>query len=815
MGGIAMIRNYLKIAFRNLARYKFISFINLFGLTVGLTCCFLILAYILHEVSYDKFQPNADRVYRVTRSFNNPQTGALSLNLSTVAPPFGPLLQNDFKEIENMTRLISNGTTSVKYDEKMLNEQNIYFADDKFFDFFRVNIVKGNPGKALADPYSVMMSDETAKKYFANEEPMNKVIRINLGNYFDFKVTGIYKPLPSNTHFHPDMLLSFNTLNDTLIYGAENLRTNFGNNSFFTYIRLPGNYDPQKLEKQFPAFLDRNMPQRNSQFKPSQGTALALQKLTDIHLRSHTDYEAEENGDIKRVYIFSAIALFILVIACINYMNLSTARSTLRAREIGIRKAVGAQRKEVIAQFLSESVLISWIAMLLAFGLTWLLIPLLNKVSGQQLGFDILLKWQIILPVLIVPFIVGIISGIYPALFMSSFQPVKVLKGFLKVGSGNISFRKVLVTLQFAISIILIICTAIVFTQMHYMQTKSLGFDRDHIVTLPYASELNDKFDAFRTELLSNSNIKNAGRSSRIPTGRLLDAMGARMMSGDTLAPVNADIKFVSADQDFISTYGVKVLAGRGFSRDFSLDTSAFLINEAAAKVLGFNSNENAIGKDFGYGNRKGKLIGVFNDFHFESMHQRIVPLVLLVPRSANNYGRISIKIAGANIPAALSYIERTWKKFLPETPYEYTFLDENFERLYKAEERQKTLLGIFASFAIFIACLGLFGLSAFSISQRIKEIGIRKVLGADVSTIVALLSKDFLKLVAIAAVVAFPVAWYFMNKWLQDFAYRIDVGWWIFIVAGVIALLIALVTVSFQAIKAAIANPVKSLRSE
>jgi len=746
MGGIAMIRNYLKIAFRNLARYKFISFINLFGLTVGLTCCFLILAYILHEVSYDKFQPNADRVYRVTRSFNNPQTGALSLNLSTVAPPFGPLLQNDFKEIENMTRLISNGTTSVKYDEKMLNEQNIYFADDKFFDFFRVNIVKGNPGKALADPYSVMMSDETAKKYFANEEPMNKVIRINLGNYFDFKVTGIYKPLPSNTHFHPDMLLSFNTLNDTLIYGAENLRTNFGNNSFFTYIRLPGNYDPPKLEKQFPAFLDRNMPQRNSQFKPSQGTALALQKLTDIHLRSHTDYEAEENGDIKRVYIFSAIALFILVIACINYMNLSTARSTLRAREIGIRKAVGAQRKEVIAQFLSESVLISWIAMLLAFGLTWLLIPLLSKVSGQQLGFDILLKWQIILPVLIVPFIVGIISGIYPALFMSSFQPVKVLKGFLKVGSGNISFRKVLVTLQFAISIILIICTAIVFTQMHYMQTKSLGFDRYHIVTLPYASELNDKFDAFRTELLSNSNIKNAGRSSRIPTGRLLDAMGARMMSGDTLAPVNADIKFVSADQDFISTYGVKVLAGRGFSRDFSLDTSAFLINEAAAKVLGFNSNENAIGKDFGYGNRKGKLIGVFNDFHFESMHQRIVPLVLLVPRSANNYGRISIKIAGANIPAALSYIERTWKKFLPETPYEYTFLDENFERLYKAEERQKTLLGIFASFAIFIACLGLFGLSAFSISQRIKEIGIRKVLGADVSTIVALLSKDFFK---------------------------------------------------------------------
>ena len=810
-----MIKNYLKIAFRNLTRYKFISFINLFGLTVGLTCCFLILAYILHELSYDKYQPNADRIYRVTRSFNNPQTGALSLNLSTVAPPFGPLLQNDFKEIESMTRFISNGTTSVKYDEKMLNEQNVYFADDKFFDFFHADVLKGNPKKALADPYSIMMTDEMAKKYFGNEDPVNKVIRINLGNYFDFKVTGIYKPFPSNTHFHPDMMLSFNTLNDTLIYGAENLRTNFGNNSFFTYIRLPKNYDAKRLEKQFPAFLDRNIPQRNSQFKPSQGTALGLQKLTDIHLRSHTDYEAEENGDIKRVYIFSAIALFILLIACINYMNLSTARSALRAREIGIRKAVGAQRKEVIAQFLSESVLVSWIAMLLALGLTWLLLPLLNKISGQQLGMGILLKWQIILPVLIVPFFVGIISGIYPALFMSSFQPVKVLKGLVKTGGGNISFRKVLVTMQFAVSIILIICTAIVFIQMRYMQTKSLGFDRDHIVTLPYTTELNDKFDAFRTELLANSNIKNAGRSSRIPTGRLLDAMGARMMSGDTLAPVNADIKFVSADQDFISTYGVKVLAGRGFSRDFSLDTSAFLINEAAAKVLGFKSNDDAIGKDFGYGNRSGKLIGVFNDFHFESMHQRIVPLVLLVPRSANNYGRISIKIAGANIPAALSHIESTWKKFLPETPYEYAFLDDNFEQLYKAEARQKTLLGLFASLAIFIACLGLFGLSAFAISQRIKEIGIRKVLGADVSTIVTLLSKDFLKLVAIAALVAFPVAWYFMDKWLQDFAYRISMPWWIFLVAGIIATIIALVTISFQAIRAAIANPVKSLRTE
>ncbi len=810
-----MIYNYLKIAARNLKKYKFISFINLFGLTVGLTCCLLILAYILHELSYDKYHPNFDRVYRVTRSFNNPETGAPSLNLSTVAPPFGPLLKNDFRQIENMTRTLNNGATAIRYDEKMFNEPNVYWADDQFFDFFKVDVLKGSPRDALAGPYSVMLTDEVAKKYFGADDPMNKTIRINLGNYFDFKVTGIYKPLPSNTHFHPDVLLSFNTLNDTLIYGAENLRTNWGNNSFFTYIRLPQHYDSKALIAQFPAFLNRHLNEGGTKYKTSQWTSLSLQKLPDIHLRSHTDYEAEENGDIKRVYIFSAIALFILLIACINYMNLSTARSTLRAREIGIRKVVGAQRKEIIFQFLSESVLISWLGMILAFTFTWLLLPWLNQVSGQQLSMDILLKWYLIIPMLIVPFVVGIISGLYPALFMSSFQPVKTLKGFLTVGGSNISLRKVLVTIQFAISIILIICTAVVFTQMRYMQNKTLGFDREHIVTLPYATELNERYDAFRTELLSNSYIQNVGRSSRIPTGRLLDAMGSRMLSGDSMVPVTVDIKFVSADQDFISTYGVKVVAGRGFSRDFTTDTSAFLINEAAARVLGFRKNEDAIGKNFGYGNRDGKLIGVFNDFHFESMHQKIVPLVLLIPRSPSNYGRISVKVSGAGIPNALATIEKTWKKFLPEAPYQYNFLDENFERLYQAEDRQKSLFSIFSCLAIFIACLGLLGLSAFAISQRVKEIGIRKVLGANTSTIVLLLSKDFMKLVAIAAPIAFLVAGFAMNNWLQDFAYRITMPWWIFIAAAIIAAAVALFTISFQAFKAALSNPVKSLRTE
>lgn len=796
-------------------RGRFISFINLFGLTVGLTCCLLILTYIINELSFDKYNKNADNIYRVTRLFRNPETGNTDLHLSAIAPPFGPLLQNDFKEIKKITRLLDNSPCPLKYGEKMFNEPNTYFADENIFDVFDVHVTKGDPAKALNDPFSVMVTEEVATKYFGNEDPMNKTIRMN--NQYDLRVTGVFKAFPSNAHMHPGMMISFNTLKDTSVYGAEQLRTNFGNNSFFTYLLLPKGYKPEKLEAQFPAFLDRAMPQRMSKYKASVGTSLYLQKLTDIHLRSHTDYEAEENGDIKRVYIFSAIALFILLIACINYMNLSTARSALRAREIGIRKTVGALRKEIIFQFLSESVLITWIAMILAVGLTWLTLPFLNSLSGQQLSFQTLMNWKILTAIFFIPFIVGIISGIYPALFMSSFRPVKVLKGLFKVSNSNVSFRQVLVTAQFAISIILLISTAIVFKQLGYMQQKSLGFNRERIVTLPYnsAMDVNKKFEAFRTEVLANSNIKNITRSTRIPTGRLLDNSGASINRGDSLVPVTTDIKYVLADENFVGTYGIKMAAGRGLSKDYALDTSSFLINEAAVQVMGLKTNENAIGKEMRYGPQKGKIVGVIGDFHFESMHQKILPLILIVANTPNSYGRMSVKIAGGSIPAALAHLESTWKKFLPEVPYEYTFLDENFEKLYKSEQKQGTIFTVFACIAIFIACLGLFGLSAFSITQRIKEIGIRKVLGASVGSIVGLLSKDFLKLVAIAAVIAFPVAWFAMKTWLQDFAYRTNISWWIFVVAGIIAAAIALFTICFQAIKAALSNPVKSLRTE
>jgi putative ABC transport system permease protein len=811
-----MLKNYFKIAFRNLLKHKSISFINLFGLTIGLTCCLLILTYILNEISFDKYNKNAERIYRVTRTFNN-EDGVVSFYFGTVSPPFGYYLPTDFPEIEKMTRLLNNGTTPFRYKDKLINERNVFFADENLFDVFTVDVIKGNPQSALKDPYSVMLTEERAKKYFGEEDPMNKVIKVN--NQFNVKVTGIYKPFPSNSHMHPEILISFNTLKDSAVYGEQNLRTNWSNNSFFTYLLLPPHYDANKMVARFPAFVDKRMSgEEYIGQRPSKFTSLGLQKLTDIHLYSHTDSEVEPNGDIKRVYIFSAIALFILLIACINYMNLSTARSALRAREIGIRKVVGARKRELIMQFLSESVLITLGGILIAFGLLYISLPGLNKLSGQTLSLSILMKWQILIPLFLSPFLIGIISGLYPALFMSSFQPVKTLKGLFKAGKSSISFRQVLVVTQFAISIILIITTVIVSQQLVYMQRTALGYDKEHILTLAYNNSLNQQYESFRNSLLQNSTIKDVTRSSRIPTTRLLDMTSASAPSADSMKRVKTDIKMLAVDYDFIPTYGVHMAAGRNFSRAYGTDTSNFILNEVAIKAIGWKTPQDAVGKNFKYGSITGQVIGVMNDFHFESLHQKITPLIFIMPAVAPNnsfYNNLSVKIAGNNIPAALASIKKVWQNYLPEIPYEYTFLDENFSTLYESEQRQGTIFTVFACIAIFIACLGLFGLSAFAISQRVKEIGVRKVLGANVTTIVALLSKDFLKLVVIAALIAFPIAWYAMSRWLQDFAYRTNIQWWVFILAAIIAACIALFTISFLAIKAAIANPVKSLRTE
>src|SRR5258708_9115668 len=647
----------------------------------------------------------ANRIYRVTRSFNNKE-GIVPLHLGAVAPPFGPLLKNEFPDIQKVTRVLLMGTAPMHYKDKIFNEKEIFCADSNFMSLFDVSPLKGDPSTALNDPYCVVLTEKVAKKYFGEEDPMNKIIRLN--NQINFRVTGIFKPFPSAAHLHPEIMLSFNTLKDSTIYGEKNLQTNWGNNAFYTYLLFPKDYPVKHIEAQFPYFLDKYMrePGEAADYKHSKYTQLFLQKLTDIHLTSHLDEEIEENGDRTRVYIFGAIALFILLIACINYMNLSTARSALRAKEIGIRKVAGAQRGEIITQFLSESVMITYMAIILAVGLTYLTLPWLNAITGQALSIHSIIRWQGTLPLLLTPFVIGILSGIYPALFMSSFQPAKVLKGLFKVGSGSISFRKVLVVTQFSISIILIISTAIVFQQLHYMQQKSLGFNKDRVVTLRYDNGLDKTYEAFRNDLRQYSDIKDATRSSRIPGGRLLDEQGASTESGDSLKPASSDIKYLTTDHDFVTNYAIPMAAGRHFSPQYAAYTTSFLLNVAATQALGMRSPQEAIGKNFKYGDVKGKVIGVITDFHFESLHQNIVPLVLVMPparQAGNSYGRISVKIAGNDLPAAIAHLEKTWKKFLPETPFEYTFLDEQFDQLYRSEQNQGTPFTTFACIALFI----------------------------------------------------------------------------------------------------------------
>jgi len=805
-----MLKNYIKIAWRNLLRYKFTSFINLFGLSVGITCCLLITLYVIDEVSYDRYNTHAEQIYRVERTFLNTESKSVSLELGAVAPPIGPLLQNDFKEIKTLTSILPIGSMTLQYQDKIFNEEKVYCADENLFKVFDFTVTKGDPKTALKEPYSVMLTEEMARKYFGEENPINKLLKFDQQRVGT--VTGVYKALPANAHWHPDIMVSFSTLRDTAIYGEEQLRTNWGNNAFYDYLLLPKGYDAKKLEAQFPAFLNRHIP--NADNKAQEWTFLSLRKLTDIHLHSHKDSELEENGDIKRVYIFTIIGLFILLIACINYMNLSTARSALRAKEIGIRKVVGAEKKELMMQFLSESILLCTLATIISFLLTWVALPQLNAIAGKSLSVYQLLQPRFFIPVLLLPSLIGILSGIYPALFLSAFKPVKVLKGWVKSGEKTISMRKMLVIFQFATSITLIISTFVVFRQLQYIQNKSLGFDKSQLVLLNNNQGFNKTFQSFKTSLLANPSIKEVARSSRIPSGRLLDASGSQINLGNGLAPSKADIKYVRTDESFIPAYGIHIVAGRNFRGVDGSDTSSFILNEAAVRVLGIKSNEEAIGKQFTYDSRSGQIAGVMNDFNFESLHQRILPLVLFNSTETNGYGRISIKITG-NTQQALQHIQASWERYLPETPFTYTFLDSRFADLYQAERQQQIIFTLFSCIAIFIACLGLFGLSAFTITQRVKEIGIRKVLGASTTSIVQLLSTDFLLLVGLSALIAFPITWYAMNNWLSDFAYRINLEWWVFLVAALIALLIAFFTISFQAIKAALANPVESLRNE
>ncbi len=810
-----MIANYLKVALRALLRNKLTSFINIAGLAVAISSSLLIYFFIQDEVSYDRHHTKADRIYRVTRNFLSPD-GTINLHLGHVAPPFGPLLKDNFTEIEEVARSLQ-GQLLITWEEngevvKSFNEPNCFTTEPAIFDIFDIEMIEGNGKQTLGEPFQVILSERTAQKYFGNSPAIGKTLKFD--NQRELHVGGVFRDFPDQSHWHPELLVSFSSLFDSLVYGRRDLETNWSNNAFTTYALLREPYDIERMESRFPAFLDSHMGGPDAAaYKPSVWTNLFLQRITDIHLHSQLDSEIEANGNINNVYTMGVIGFFIVLIACFNFINLSTARASRRAKEVGLRKVVGAFRIQLIVQYLGESILIAVLAAILATALATISLPWLNAFTEKHLVLD-LVNDGLAIKILAFTLFLGVVAGIYPAFIISSFRPSTILKGQQGVSlRSRGSLRKVLVIAQFSTSIVLIIATLITLRQLRYMNDRELGYAKEQVVLLQYFSELSPSYDAFYNELTRHASIRNATRSTRVPTTRLLDHQGsARVQDGDSLRLTDVVLKNVRIDPEFFDTYGIKLIAGRNFSRDIKTDDSlAFILNESAVKMIGFTP-EAILTRDFQYGGVKGRVIGVVRDFHFESLHEPIVPIIFQGGRVAGN---ISVKLAGGNIKEGITHLEKTWKDFLPHRPFEYNFASERYEQLYRSEAKQAQLFIVFSILAIAIASLGLFGLATFNTLQRTKEIGIRKVLGASVGNIVRLLSGEIAWLILIATVIAWPVAWYFTDQWLNSFAYRIPNGMLTYALAGAVALAIALITVGTHTVKAALSNPSETLRTE
>ncbi len=812
-----MLINYIKVALRSIFRNKLTAFINIAGLAFAMLCALMIYLFIQDELHYDRHHSKADRIYRMTRNFLSPD-GSVNLHLGHLAPPFGPLLKNDFTDFEEVARTLQARVLVAHQEnageQKAFNEENLFYAEPELFKIFDIHVTEGNEDKLLHDPFTLMLSEKTAKKYFGDEPAVGKRLRLN--NTYELEVTGIYQDFPQQSHWHPEILLSFSTLNDSTIYGRQRLETNYGNNSFGTYVLVKEPFDQKKTEAQFPAFLDKHIgPINNANGRPlpSSYTNLYMQKVTDIHLHSQLDSETETNGNMIAIYMMGTIGLFIVLIACFNFINLSTARATKRAKEVGMRKVSGALKQQLITQYLSESVLIALFALIIALSLSWFALQWLNTFTDKELTLNLFSNWPLSVGLLGFAVAVGVLAGIYPAFIISSFQPVLILKGQQGSARGKGGIRKTLVVLQFSISIILMIATAITFQQLNFLNQRELGYAKDQVITLPYYADLAPAYDAFYNELTNHSAIKNVSRSSRVPTGRLLDSQGAaQIQKGDSMTTADVIIKNIRSDHEFFDAYEVPFVAGRNFSKDVKTDDSlGFILNEAAVKMLGV-TNEEVLTRDFQYGNVKGRVLGVVRDFHFESLHEEIIPMIF---QPSPFYNRLSVKISGGDAQQAIAHLEATWKEFLPHRPFEYSFLSQQYQQLYLSEQKQGQLFTLFSCLAIVIACLGLFGLATFNTLQRVKEIGIRKVLGASTSHILGILSKEIIILVLIANLVAWPVAWYIVSEWLNGFAYHVNLNPGIFVLATLGALLIALLTVSSQTIKAALTNPSNTLRYE
>ena len=813
-----MFRSYLKIALRNIGKQKGYSLINILGLAVGMAVCILIILFVRHETSYDRYHENSDRIYRIERRYLD-SDGSIRGGFATLAPSFAPFLEKDFPEIEHVVRLFDSGDTLIRYKDRKYIEDKFYFAEADIFEVFTIPLVRGNQKTALAEPNSLVISESMARKFFPNEDPLAKPLQVDQNRLF--QVTGVMRDTPPNSHVHFDFLASYISLKGVSVRDGNDYfwgTSNFSDNVTHTYIRLAKDAEVENVIAGIPAFLDRTMGTRTDNdgriIRASEDTTFIFRKVTDIHLHSRTNSELEPNSDSRYVSLFTVIAVFVLFIACINFMNLSTARAAKRAREVGLRKVVGADRRLLTSQFLGESLLTALMAMILALVFVGLSLAYFSSFSGRPLSLGMLIDPSGLLILFGVFLVTGLVSGFYPAVYLSAFRPATILRGEVTRGRRGTRMRQALVVFQFAISIALVGCVGVVFRQMRFLQTVDLGYDRENIALIPADAVVRRDWPTFKQALVSSPHILSATVSKRAPTGRFLDAPGFRVNVYGEEKISSIYMPHNRVEHDFFKTYGMRIIAGRDFALEHSTDaTAAFIINETAVRQLGWKSPEEAIGAPLAVPGRSGNIVGVVADFNYESLHNEIVSVVSYVRIPEAN--TVSIRIAAGRIREALKDAEGVWTRLHPESAFRYDFLDDRIAALYRNELRMMQMFGYFSLFAIFIASLGLFGLASFTAVQRTKEIGIRKVLGASVSNVMLLLSKEFTKWVLAANLIAWPVAYFAMNAWLNTFAYRIRAGWLEFIFAGVLTFMIALLTVSYQSVKAGLANPADSLRYE
>lgn len=796
-----MYKNFIKIALRNLWRNKGFSFLNIMGLAVGLSATFLIVLYINFELSYDSFHSKKENIHRLIADIELPND-IFEMDRPALAVP--PHLKEDFEEIEDAVRVMEL-SLAVRSGDLKFKEENAVAVDATFFDMFDYHLLHGDAATVLREPFSVVLTPEAASRYFGNENSLGKTLKILNEDIHDltFTVTGIMEEAPQNSRFRPEILISFSTYFNGVL---PNINDMWGTYDPEAFVRLNPHADVAQLQSKFPAFLEKHIGDKMRQDKSS--VTLHMEPLKDVYLNSERNRSI--SGDINSIYVFSIIALFILLIACINFINLTTARSVERAKEVGVRKVIGAQKNQLSNQFIGESVITSILAFFVSILLSTITLPAFIEVIGKEISSGIFSNPSFVLVLFITALFIGAFSGIYPAFVLSSFKPVNVLKGSFSRSSQGILLRKGLVVTQFTISITLIIGTIVIYNQMDYMSEQELGFNKEQVMILEtgYVPERT----ALQQKLNQIPEVKSTSYTSSVPG--VQNNIAYSIIENSNKEPLTINLTAFFVDYDFIDHFGLKMLAGRAFSEGFSTDSSAaMIINESAVKLLGYHSPEDALGASFSQWGKKGEIIGVIQDFHFESLQENISPMSMTVSKSGGDF--LSVTIGANNISKTIGKIEDEWNKAMPTNPFNYYFLDEAFDRQYQTHERFGKLFVNFAILAIFISCLGLFGLAAYNVLQRRREIGIRKVLGASVTTVIQLLSLEFMKLIGIAFFIAVPIAWFSMKSWLDKFAYRIDLHWWIFALAGMIAIMIALTTVGFHALKASLANPVKSLRTE